>query len=69
MKWKNAARKLPKEGSTVLGYWGEFGQKGTYGVATYARPGHWHEPENDDDDFREPEYWMDLPPSPYEESK
>lgn len=67
-RWRNTTLKPPEEGSTVLCWWGpaKNGDDGMFGVAVYARPGHWHEPENDDDDFRDPDYWMPLPKGPRE---
>lgn len=66
MKWKTTSKHLPEEGATVLGWWGE--APGTFCVATYARPGHWHDPENDEDDYRTPEYWTPLPTPPGDKS-
>lgn len=65
MKWKTTSKTLPPEGSTVLGYWapGVPGGNDCYGVVTYAPP-LWHDPENDEDDFRPPDYWMGLPTPP-----
>lgn len=66
-RWRNTTKTLPAEGATVLCWWGDLTEppaKDCYGVATYARPGHWHEPENDEDDYRDPDYWMDLPKRP-----
>ena len=64
MKWKSTAKHLPKEGSTVLCCWG-IEAPGTMGVATYSGSDHWHEPEDDEDDYRRPEHWMELPASPF----
>lgn len=64
MKWKSTAKHLPKEGSTVLCCWG-IEPPGTMGVATYSGGDLWHEPEDDEDDYRAPEHWMELPPSPF----
>lgn len=61
-RWKNTTRTLPKEGDVVLCWWGE--KPGLFGVATFARPGHWHDPEDDEDDYRDPDYWMPLPKEP-----
>jgi hypothetical protein len=65
-RWKNTTKKLPEEGSTVLGWWGpaDNDDGGVYGVVVYASPGRWHEPENDEEDFRDPDYWMPLPKAP-----
>lgn len=65
MTWKKTTGKLPEEGETVLGFWG-IEKPGSFGVVTYARPGLWHDPEDDEDDFRAPEFWMRLPASPLE---
>ena len=63
MKWIDSTRRKPKEGEQVLCYWSVDGLPGTFGVA--VRYGdHWHEPEDDENDFREPEYWQKLPPAP-----
>lgn len=72
MNWKSTAKHLPKEGTTVLGWWGPANDDGgCYAVATFARPGHWHDPDDDEDDYRTPEYWMPLPlpPSAAQEGK
>ncbi len=66
MKWKSVAKHQPEEGSTVLAFWG-IERPGSFAVVTYARPGLWHDPEDDEDDFREPEWWTELPPSPFDE--
>ena len=63
MRWKNAKKHLPDDGATVLGFWG-IEKPGSFGVVTYAGNGLWHEPEDDEDDFRAPEFWMVLPDSP-----
>lgn len=64
MKWKTTAKHLPEEGTTVLGFWG-IEPPGSYAVVTYARPGLWHDPDDDEDDFRYPEFWTELPASPF----
>lgn len=63
-RWQKTHDKLPEEGNTVLAFWDAVGGGGSYGVALFARPGLWHEPENDENDFRTPDYWMPLPPPP-----
>lgn len=61
-KWIHVKEQLPEDGQTVLGSWGIEGP-GMCGVATYER-GEWHEPEDDEDTYRSPEFWMPLPASP-----
>jgi hypothetical protein len=34
------------------------------GVATYSGSDQWHEPEDDEDDYRAPEWWRQLPDAP-----
>lgn len=63
MKWKTTSKHLPEEGATVLCWWGPE-RPGAYGVATYAGSDRWHEPEDDEDDYRTPEHWQPLPPPP-----
>jgi hypothetical protein len=64
MKWKTTNKRRPKEGSIVLGFWGE-DAKGSYGVVKFSGGGHWHEPEDDENDYRAPDYWRELPASPF----
>ena len=68
MTWKATDKHLPKEGDTVLGFWG-IEAPGMFGVVTYSAPGHWHEPEDDEDDYRAPQFWMPLPDSPLDRTK
>lgn len=65
MRWKTTAKHLPEEGTSVLCWWaGGKNGEGTFGVATYSGSDHWHEPEDDEDDYRTPEHWQPLPPQP-----
>lgn len=64
MKWKTTSKRKPKEGETVLCCWG-IEAPGSMGVATFSGGTLWHEPDDDEDDFREPEFWMELPDSPF----
>jgi hypothetical protein len=71
MKWKTTSKRLPPEGTDVLCYWSPAapGGKDCYGVATYAGSDRWHEPEDDEDDYRTPEFWMPLPTPPGDSSR
>lgn len=66
-KWVRTGVTLPEDGQTVLAYW-EFVQEphpneSNYGVVTFN--GHmWHEPADDEVDFRQPEWWAALPAGP-----
>ena len=62
-RWKTTAKHLPEEGSTVLGCWGIEGP-GHMAVVTYSGGNLWHDPEDDEDDYRAPEHWTPLPSSP-----
>ena len=62
-RWKMTSKRPPEEGATVLCAWGP--EPVCYGVAVYARAGHWHDVDDDEDDYRDPEFWTELPASPY----
>ncbi len=67
--WTPLTRRLPAEGSVVLAFWtpakGGMVNADCFGVATFVRPGHWHNPDDDEDDYRDPTHWMPLlPPAP-----
>lgn len=67
-RWKSTDKILPNEGATVLCWFGpgDTHPEQCYAVATYARVGYWHNPEDDEDGYRDPDYWMPLPASPEE---
>jgi hypothetical protein len=66
-RWIPVSKKLPEEGATVLAFWHPMsggpptGQ--SWGVTTYC-PGHWHNPEDDEDDYATPSHWQPLPSAP-----
>lgn len=73
--WIKTEERRPKDGATVLAYWYDpliGSQAPMYGVTEYhyrkARQelnSHiWHAVDNDEDDYREPEYWAQLPEAP-----
>lgn len=66
MEWISCEKRMPKEGETVIAFWtsldGEI-RPGCFGVATYW-PEHWHNPEDDEDDYCDPTHWMPLPEAP-----
>ena len=62
-KWTSTKEQLPDAGSTVLAFWPPRAgpvHAGCFATATYAAPGHWHNPEDDDDDFIEPTHWISI---------
>lgn len=67
--WVPVSERLPEAGVTVLALWLPEDRRipidptKHYGVATYW-PGHWHNPEDDEDQYVEPTYWMPLPAPP-----
>jgi len=66
MEWIATANKKPKKGQTILAFWTpKIGpvHPGCFATATYY-PGHWHNPEDDEDDYAEPTHWMPLPKAP-----
>lgn len=62
--WHNTAERAPEEASIVLGLW--YGPDGRpqQAVVVYARQGYWHNEDDDEDDYRGPDYWRDLPETP-----
>jgi hypothetical protein len=66
-RWIPVSKTLPEEGATVLAFWHPMsggpptGQ--SWGVTTYC-PGHWHNPEDDEDDYATPSHWQPLPSAP-----
>ena len=63
-KWIRSAKAVPTLGSDVLCAWVVDGKPVLMGVAQYSGGGHWHDPEDDEDDYRIPEFWMRLPKAP-----
>lgn len=67
-KWHRTGVKLPAAGQTVLAYW-EFSQEphpsgeSNYGVVIFSGS-IWYLPEDDEQDFRPPEWWAALPAAP-----
>lgn len=67
LKWRLTADEKPEGHVFVICLW-----KDEVGVAVHTSGHRWHNPEDDDDDYREPDYWMYLPatmPSPREPQK
>jgi hypothetical protein len=65
--WISVEKRLPKRGSDVMAFWPPKAgpvHGGCFGIATFATPKHWHNPEDDEDDFIVPSHWMPLPPAP-----
>ena len=66
-RWKPTAKAYPEPGSTVLAFWTPVGgpfHAGCFAVATCANATHWHNPEDDEDDYAVPSHWMPLPEAP-----
>lgn len=59
----------PKDGTSILGYWlpitGAYAQNAgrAFGVVIWEK-GTWCNPDNTDDDYRDPSMWMPLPSPP-----
>lgn len=64
-RWRDTKVTVPCDGDNVLGYWApnQSGPGFDCDVVHYYG-GHWHEPDNDEDDFRAPDFWMPLPEAP-----
>lgn len=60
--WVRTNDERPVAGSIVLGWW----RAGEYGVVEYAGNNRWVNPEDDEDDYARPDYWMLIPPPPQE---
>ena len=63
--WRRVTRNLPEDGVPVLCYWKPQvpGGRDCIGVAMRDH-GSWHDPEDDEDDYRDPTHWMPLPEPP-----
>lgn len=65
--WVFTYKRLPEVGSTVLGFWNPMGspvKPNCYAVATFSGHTHWHDPEDDEDDYAVPLAWAQLPEPP-----
>ena len=65
-RWKDTKVTVPADGDDVIGYWtskGVTGGKDDISVVHYYA-GMWHEPSDDEDDYRAPDLWMALPSAP-----
>lgn len=64
-RWRDTKVTVPCDGDNVLGYWAsnQSGPGFDCDVVHYYG-GHWHEPSDDEDDFRAPDFWMPLPEMP-----
>lgn len=66
--WIPLNKKHPEQGAAVFAFWppkiGFMTGAANFGVAIYAAPSHWHNPEDDEDDYCEPTHWMPLPEAP-----
>lgn len=64
--WVSVKERLPEPGSTVLGLWRnmEAQQESAYAVVHCATKHHWHNPDDDEDDFCAPTHWQPLPQPP-----
>jgi hypothetical protein len=58
--WVESEKQLPPFGQRVLGCW--LGEATEIDVAIYA--GEWQDPENEDDTYAQPKFWMSLPEAP-----
>jgi len=65
-EWVSVEERQPEPGSTVLAFWEPRSGPVTnqcWGLASYW-PGHWHNPEDDEDDYCAPTFWRRLPARP-----
>lgn len=62
--WIPVSKKLPREGETVLCFFapmvGEKFDGANFATATMSAPHHWHNPEDDEDDYAVPSLWMPI---------
>jgi hypothetical protein len=69
MEWIRVDDMLPEVGRTVIAFWPPY-LKGSdvtgrnYSIAQYSGSEHWHNPEDDEDDYSVPSHWMPLPNPP-----
>jgi hypothetical protein len=59
LRWNKTSEGHPDGECNVIGIW-----NGEVGVAHHTYSHRWHNPEDDEDDYRAPEYWMPLPEVP-----
>ena len=64
-RWRNTKVTVPCDGDNVLGYWCPKGLGGVFDCdVVHYYSGRWHEPDNDEDDYSPPDFWMPLPDAP-----
>lgn len=59
LKWTKTIEEQPSGEVDVIGWW-----KTEAGVAHHTAGHRWHNPEDDEDVYHEPDYWMPLPNVP-----
>jgi hypothetical protein len=57
--WISVKERLPEVGATVLCAWDK-----SLATAIFSGRTYWHNPEDDEDDYAVPSYWMPLPQPP-----
>lgn len=67
-RWRDTKVTVPCDGDNVLGYWVPSAPGGNFDCdVVHYYSGRWHEPDNDEDDYRAPDFWMPLPKFPSKE--
>jgi hypothetical protein len=65
MRWRDAKVTVPCDGDNVLAYWcAVVGNGETAWCVAHYYDGRWHNPDDDEDDYRAPDFWTPLPAAP-----
>lgn len=64
-RWIDTKVRVPCDGDNVLGYWMPSVPGGAFDCdVVHYYSGRWHEPDDDEDEYRAPDFWMPLPAAP-----
>ena len=64
-RWRDTKVTVPCDGDNVLAYWcAVVGNGETAWCVAHYYTGRWHNPDDDEDDYRAPDFWMPLPAAP-----
>ena len=65
MRWRDVRVTAPCDGDNVLAYWCAVVDNGeTAWCVAHYYDGRWHNPDDDEDEYRAPDFWMQLPAAP-----